>query len=262
MHGLFSIAVREWRSMFGRPLAYAILALFVLLFALFTLWFDDWLVAGSASLRRPLYWASACLLLLVPAITMRTLSDEWRSGTWAVLGALPLGPSEIVVGKWLGAVGFVGVALALTLPWPIALFVLGDPDPGPIVLGYLGLWLGAGALAAVGVAASSLTESQVVAFLATLALGLVPWLVGQALPLVPAVAGEIPPEAELGREVDRGEGQDDPQGGLPPPVPEEDRPHRSRRRSIAWTATRRPTAIAAANATRLRVSRTPRARFS
>ena len=188
MHGLFSIAVREWRSMFGRPLAYAILALFVLLFALFTLWFDDWLVAGSASLRRPLYWASACLLLLVPAITMRTLSDEWRSGTWAVLGALPLGPSEIVVGKWLGAVGFVGVALALTLPWPIALFVLGDPDPGPIVLGYLGLWLGAGALAAVGVAASSLTESQVVAFLATLALGLVPWLVGQALPLVPAGA--------------------------------------------------------------------------
>lgn len=177
--------------MFGRPLAYAVLALFVLLFALFTLWFDDWLVAGSASLRRPLFWASACLLFLVPATTMRALSDEWRTGTWAVLGALPLGPTEIVLGKWLGAVGLAGVALALTVPWPIALFVLGDPDPGPIVLGYLGLWLGAAALAAVGIAMSALTDSQVVAFLATLALGLVPWLVGQALPLVPAGAVSI-----------------------------------------------------------------------
>jgi ABC-2 type transport system permease protein len=188
VHGVFAIAVREWRSMFGRPLAYAVLSLFVLLFALLTLWFDDWLLAGSASLRRPLFWASACLLFLVPAITMRALADEWRSGTWAVLGALPVGPTEIVVGKWLGAVGLAGLALLLTLPWPLALFVLGDPDPGPIALGYLGLWLGAGALAAVGIAASALTESQVVAFLATFAVGLVPWLVGQALPLVPAGA--------------------------------------------------------------------------
>lgn len=184
MQGVLSIAVREWRSMFGRPVAYAVLTLFVLLFSLLTLWFDDWLVAGSASLRRPLFWVWACLLFLVPATTMRALADEWRTGTWAVLGALPLGPLEVVLGKWLGAVGFVGIALALTLPWPIALFVLGDPDPGPALLGYLGLWLAAGALAAVGIAASAATDSQVVAFLVTFAVGLVPWLVGQALPLV------------------------------------------------------------------------------
>lgn len=177
--------------MFGRPVAHAVLLLFVLLFSLLTLWFDDWLVAGSSSLRRPLFWASACLLFLVPATAMRTLADEHHTGTWAVLGALPLGPLEIVVGKWLGVVGFAAVALLLTLPSAVALLVLGDPDPAPIVLGYLAAWLGAAALAAAGIAASAGTDSQVVAFLVTFAIGLVPWLVGQALPLVPAGAVSV-----------------------------------------------------------------------
>lgn len=171
--------------MFGRPLAYAVLALFVLLYALLTLWFDDWLTAGVASLRRPLGWAAACMLLVVPATTMRTFAEEWRTGTWVVLGTLPVTPLEVVLGKWLGAVGLVGVALALTLPWPVAMLWLGDPDLGPILVGYLGLWLAAAALSAVGVAASAATDSQVVAFLVTFTLGVVPWLVAQTLPLLP-----------------------------------------------------------------------------
>ena len=186
MRGALAIAVRELSSAFGRPLAYAVLAVFVGVFALLTLWFDDLFLGGVASLRRPFFWLGTCLLFLVPATTMRLLAEERRTGTFAVLGSLPMPPTALVVGKWLGAVALVAVALLLTLPWPVAVAWYGDPDPGPIVGGYLGLLLGGAALAAVGVAASAATESQVVAFLLALAAGLVPWLVGHALPLVPA----------------------------------------------------------------------------
>lgn len=191
MRGALAITTRELAAMFGRPLAYAVLALFLLLFALLTLWFDDVLTGGVASVRGPLGWASACLLLVVPALTMRAFAEEWRTGTWVVLGTLPLRPTEVVVGKWLAAVALLGVALALTVPWPIALTVLGDPDLATIATGYLGLWLAAGTLAAIGVAASAASDSQVVAFLATLAAGGLPWLIERALPFVPVRAVPI-----------------------------------------------------------------------
>jgi ABC-2 type transport system permease protein len=180
-----AIASRELRSAFGRPATFGVLALFVGLFSLLTLWFDDWLVAGSATLRQPLWWLWVCLLLVIPAVTMRTLVEEHKSGTWSIVGTLPLGPSEVVLGKWLGVMGFVAVALLLTLPWPIALAWLGDPEPGPLLGGYLGVVLPSGALCAVGLAASASTESAVVAFLVPFVAGAVPWLVGRALPLVP-----------------------------------------------------------------------------
>lgn len=186
--GTLAIARRELVAAFGRPLAWAVLALFVAVFALLTLWFDDLLLGRVASLRQPLFWLSVCLLFLVPATTMRSFAEEHREGTWQVLYALPLSPVAIVVGKWLGAVGVCCAALLLTVPWPFALVVLGDPDPGPMVGGYLGVLLGASALAAVGVAASALAESQVLAYLVSLTLAFVPWLVGRALPLVPAPA--------------------------------------------------------------------------
>lgn len=185
VRGALAIADREWRAAYGRPSSSAVLALFVGLHALLSLWFDDWLLAGSATLRRPLWWLSICLLLVIPAVTMRTLQDEHKNGTWAVIGALPIGPSEIVIGKWLGALGFIAFALALTLPWPLTLAWLADPEPGPIVGGYLGVMLGACALCAVGVAASASTESAIVAFLLPFVAGVAPWLVGRALPLVP-----------------------------------------------------------------------------
>jgi ABC-2 type transport system permease protein len=185
MRGVTAIALRELSAAFGRPLAYAVLALFLATFALLSLWFDDFLSAGVASLRGPLLWLWTCLLFVAPAVTMRSFAEEWRSGTWSVVGALPLRPVEVVIGKWLGAVGLLTAALALTLPWPIALTLLGEPDLGTIAGGYLGTWLGAAALAAIGVAASAWTDSVVIAFLGAFLLGLVPWLLGFALPVVP-----------------------------------------------------------------------------
>lgn len=185
VRSILAIAGRELSSAFGQPLAYAVLALFLASFALLTLGFDDLLTGGVASLRQPFFWLWGCLLFVAPAASMRTFADEWRSGTWSVLGALPLSVEEIVLGKWLAVYALLGCALALTLPWPVALLALGEPDVGPMVAGYVGLALGAAALAAIGVAASAATDSVVLAFLVAFVVGFGPWLAGFALPVLP-----------------------------------------------------------------------------
>lgn len=185
MSHVFVLAHRELAAAFGRPLAAVVLAVWIGLLALLTLWLDDVLLAGVASVRRPTWWMALCLLFLVPATTMRALADDRRTGAWQVLGALPITPTEHVVGKWLAAVGLVALALVLTVPWPLAIAAYGPLDPGPVLSGYLGLLLFGASLAAVGIAASAATDSQVVAFLVALAAGVVPFLVGAALPLLP-----------------------------------------------------------------------------
>lgn len=180
------LARRELAAAFGRPLGMVVLAVWMALVSFLTLWLDDLFVAGVASFRRPAWWMAVCLLFLVPATTMRALADERRTGTWQLLGALPITPSGLVAGKWLGAVALVGVALLLTVPWPIAIATYGDLDPGPVLSGYLALLLFGACLAAIGIAASAATDSQVIAFLLAFTVGLIPFLVGRALPMVPA----------------------------------------------------------------------------
>ncbi len=185
MRNVRAILRRELIGSFGQPIALVALAVFLGAVALFTLWFDDVFVGGVASMRRPFAWMSVCLAVFAPAVTMRAVADERRTGTLHVLATMPVTSFQIIVAKWLAAVILVAIALGLTLTWPLALAWFGDLDPGPVLAGYLGLFLAGSAMAAVGVAASSSTESQVSAFLlAVVATGL-PWLVGYALPLVP-----------------------------------------------------------------------------
>lgn len=186
MSRTLTVSRRELLGLFAHPLAYLALTAFVAVLAVLALWFDDLLAGQVASMRRPFFWISTSFLFFVPAVTMRMLAEERRSGTLHLLSTLPLRPSEIVVGKWLAAVVVVAVALGLTAGYPLALAALGPLDWGPVVGGYLGLLLLGSALAAVGLAASAATDNQVVAFLGALAVSLGPWLVGQALPLVPA----------------------------------------------------------------------------
>jgi len=137
-------------------------------------------------MRSTFFWIQAGLLLGVPALTMGLLAEEFRAGTMLLLGSLPLSPVELVLGKWGYAVVLVAIALLLTAPWPVLLWSYGALDPGPVFAGYLGLLLAGVTLGAVGTACSAATDSQVVAFLSTLALALVPWSVGLALTAVPA----------------------------------------------------------------------------
>lgn len=184
---LLVVARREVGGFFGQPTGYALVAAFVLLLGASCLVVDDLLLGEVASLRRPFRWMSLWMLVLLPALTMRSFAEEFRTGTYAILGSLPLGPAALVVGKWLGQLALLGILLACTLPYPLALAALGPLDWGPVLGGYLGLlWMG-GAYLAVGTAWSAAGESQVVAYLGTLATGLAFGTLGLLLPVLPLV---------------------------------------------------------------------------
>ena len=186
MRNVLTISQRELRDTFGQLTAWVSLALFLGLVAVFSLWFDDVLRSGVASMRRPFLWMAGCFVFLIPAVTMRLIADERRTGSLQILGTLPVSHAEIVVGKWLAAVSLVAVSLALPATYPIALAQLGDLDWGPVFGGYLGLLFAGAAFSAISTTASALTERQVIAFLLSLTACMIPWLMGLARSLVPS----------------------------------------------------------------------------
>ncbi|MBN2800114.1 MAG: hypothetical protein JXX28_13295 [Deltaproteobacteria bacterium] len=183
MIGVLSVWRREVREWGDHLLPAASVSVFLLGVGAATLWYDDLLLTGRSDLRGALHWMSAALVLWVPALTMRSLSEELRPE--GPLQALPLSSGEVAIGKWLGAVSLIAVGLALTAGWPLSLAWWGELDWGPVAGGYLGLLLEGGALAAIGLAASASTRSGALAWLLTLAVGAVPWVGGLALGRLP-----------------------------------------------------------------------------
>lgn len=186
MNGIMAIARREFAAYFGQPLAYIVLLLFIGTLALPTLVLGDILAETHASMRYTFFWISAALVFFVPAITMRLVAEEQRTGSIEILCTLPLTAREIIIGKWCAAVAMVGTGLALTATYPVALSLLGSLDLGPVIGGYFGLLLMGAAFAAIGLATSAISRFQLVSFLiATLICGL-PWAIGFALSSVSA----------------------------------------------------------------------------
>jgi ABC-2 type transport system permease protein len=204
MSNVSAILRRELGAYFDAPLAYFVVPVYVLLVGAFALWFDDLFAAGVASLRGLFFWASLFLVLLVPAVTMRLFAEERRTGSLELLVTLPVRDEEIVLGKYLAAVVLVGVAVAALLPYALLVAWLGTVqgaeadaprllrmfsdtglDWGPALCGYLGLVLLGAALAAIGTAASAVTSNQIVAFLVSLLVSVVPFVLGFFLERVP-----------------------------------------------------------------------------
>ena len=178
MRNALNIAERELRLYFVSPIAYAILAAFLVvngfLFALILF------STREASLRNVFANMSVVFLFLSPALTMRLLSEEQRSGTIELLMSAPVRDAEVVLGKFLGGLGFLVVMLGITLYYPLLLSILGSPDPGPILTGYLGMLLMATAFMSIGLLASSFTQNQIVAAAVSLMALLLLWILGAA----------------------------------------------------------------------------------
>jgi ABC-2 type transport system permease protein len=171
---VWAVAQRELRSYFLSPLAYVVIALFLALSGyLFALILAN---GRQASLSGLVQNVSVLYLFIVPAISMRLLAEEQRTGTVELLLTNPVQEWEIVTGKFLASILLVLVMLALTLLFPLFLFVFGDPDKGPIITGYLGIFLQAAAFLSIGLWASSLTQNQIVAAIISFALLLILWL--------------------------------------------------------------------------------------
>jgi len=177
MRNVITLARREILAYFGSPVAYIAIAVFLLLLGIafffripFLLPKEDFFEAREATLRPLFEWMVFLFTIILPAISMRLLAEERKLGTLELLLTLPLTETEVVLGKFLGALGFLGVAAALTLPYPLLVMALGSPDPGPLVGGYFGVLLVGAAYLALGLLTSAWTQSQITAFLTAIAL--------------------------------------------------------------------------------------------
>lgn len=182
MRNIWTIAQKEYKQYFISPVAYAVA--FAILLILGVLFYIDVLAATAQQIAPTVQVVIAPLVTLLlfstPAITMRSLSEEQKSGTLEILLTAPVRDWEVVVGKWLGGVLFLLTLLLITWVYPIILNQLVKPgiDQGMMVTGYLGLFLLASAFLAVGIMVSSFFSNQIAAFFTTLGILLVWWMIG------------------------------------------------------------------------------------
>lgn len=167
---MWSVCKKEFRQFFSSLTGYIAIVVFLLLNGLFFFVFPDTnlLDYGYASLEKFFELAPWILLLLIPAITMRTFSDEFRGGTFEILQTRPLRRSQIVIGKYLGALFVVIIALVPTIIYAFTLQNLaaeGGIDMGATIGSYLGLLFLSAVFVAIGIFCSSLTNNAVVAFI-------------------------------------------------------------------------------------------------
>lgn len=173
---------RELRSYFATPVAYVFIVIFLILSSAFTFYMGGFYERGQADLLPFFTFLPWLYLFLVPAVSMRLWAEERKSGTIELLLTLPLTMWQAVVGKFLAAWSFIGIALLLTFPLWLTVSYLGDPDHGVILASYLGAMLMAGAFLAIGSCISAATRNQVVAFILTVVVCFV--LVMAGFPLV------------------------------------------------------------------------------
>jgi ABC-2 type transport system permease protein len=192
MRNVWTICRKELRSYFSSPIAYLLLAMFAFVFG----WFF-WNVLGyfiqmgmSAQMRgqmfpmnvneeviRPLLQNIGVVgLFFIPLITMRLFAEEKRTGTIELLATSPISDFEVILGKWLAAMLLYGCMLLISALNFAFIFKYGNPDWKPLVIGYLGLYLQAGALLAVGTFISTLTKNQIIAGAVTFAVCLMLWI--------------------------------------------------------------------------------------
>lgn len=193
MGNVVAITQKELKSYFTSPIAWVIVGCYALLFGYFFIAMLNYFVRQSMQmgmgmgpqsmninqqLVRPLFLNASVLILFVgPIITMRTYAEEKRSGTMELLLTSPLTDWQIILGKFLGALGLYAAMLLVTLVYLGILFVYGTPEWKPIVAGYLGLLLLGGCFISMGLLISSLTKSQMVAAMATFAVFLLLWVI-------------------------------------------------------------------------------------
>jgi len=169
---------RELSSFFNTPVAWVFLVIFLFLAGFTTFQIGNFYDANQASLQVFFNFHIWLYLLLMPAIAMRTWAEERNTGSIELLLTLPITLWQAVLGKFLAAWAFAGIALIGTFPIWFTVSFLGDPDHGVIIAGYLGSWLLAGAFLAVSGCMSAITKSQVVAFVLSVVVCLMLILLG------------------------------------------------------------------------------------
>jgi ABC-2 type transport system permease protein len=173
MKTIWILARRELNSFFDSLTAYIIIALFLGFSGFFT-WISgaDIFLVGQATLRSFFGIAYWTLFFFIPALTMRMLAEEKKTGTIEMLLTKPVTDRQVILGKYLATIILIAVALLLTLPFFVTIARIGNMDAGATISGYLALLLISAAYASIGLFSSSITNNQIVAFLTALCIGI------------------------------------------------------------------------------------------
>jgi ABC-2 type transport system permease protein len=178
-----TIAKREFRGYFNSPAAYIVICMFLLLMGFF--FWNPFFLINRASVRSMYDLMAVLLLPTAPALTMGLIAEEKRTGTIEILLTMPVKDTEVIIGKYLAALGLLAVLLLCTLAYPISVSTLGHLDWGPVFAGYFALLLEGGAMLAVGVLASSWTDNQLIAFFTSGMICFAFWILSRFLPFMP-----------------------------------------------------------------------------
>lgn len=160
---VFSIAKKEFKSYFVSPVGYIVIGVYLIVSGWF--FFSTLFLSKSVSLRDFFNLMPIILAFIIPAVTMKNFAEEYKTGSYEMLGTLPLTTMDITLGKFFASWLFILVMLLPTLSYPIFISTLGDLDGGIVLSGYIGAILLSGAFTAIGSLASTLTNNQIIAFL-------------------------------------------------------------------------------------------------
>jgi len=169
--------------MFLSPIAYIVIAVFLIVTGWF--FFSTFFLIGRADIRDFFSLLPIVFAFSLPAITMRLFSEEFKTGSYEMLGTLPLSPAHIILGKYLSVVATVGIMLLPTVSYPLFINGLGDLDIGPVIGGYIGALLLGSSYAAIGLFASSLSANQIVAFIVSVIICFSLTMIDRMLVLLP-----------------------------------------------------------------------------
>jgi ABC-2 type transport system permease protein len=187
MRNIATIARRELGAYFNSPIAYVVVAVFLLLSAL--LFFSALFIQQQADLRELFdgFWTTLLVAIVGPAVTMRLLAEERSNDTLELLLTMPVTDWQVVLGKYLAAVGLFAFAMLGMFVFAATVAMIGPLDKGPAFAGYLGLFLVAATYMAVGMMTSSFTKNQIVAFIGAVMICLMLWLIGKVVQVFPPV---------------------------------------------------------------------------
>jgi ABC-2 type transport system permease protein len=183
MRQAIQIFRKEFRSYFVTPIAYIVIAIFLLVTGWF--FFATFFLFGQATLRNFFSLLPIIFSFVIPAVTMRLVSEELNIGSYEILMTMPVTFTDVVIGKFLAAVAFVVAMLIPTLAYPITVSSMGQLDWGPVVGGYIGAVLLGAAFCAIGLFASTLTRNQIIAFILGMAICFVLTLIDKMLFFLP-----------------------------------------------------------------------------
>ena len=168
MKQLYQIFKKELYAYFLSPIAYIVIAIFLIVTGWF--FFSTFFLFNQASLRNFFALMPIMFSFVVPAVSMRLFAEELNIGSHELLLTMPVSVRQVVLGKYLAGTFFMVITLVPTVSYPLTISFLGDLDWGPVIGGYIGTFLLAGAFSAVGLFASSLTKNQIIAFIIAMAI--------------------------------------------------------------------------------------------